>query len=109
MIIGRREDFIEKIQRACAAWKRQDAQLAVTAGEHSIFITALYVHLECIDCEPDGSEQSYEDYPDAVFVSLSEAVGNRDTELKRGILAYFEEHSPRAKATAERQLKLEFS
>lgn len=106
MIVGRLEDYIDKISRACAAWRRQDASLAIPTYGQAFFVTALYTYLDLIDYEPDGTEQSYEDYPDEVFVGLYEAVKNRDADLRDGILAYFEKHDPRAKATAAQQLTL---
>ena len=108
MIIGRRSDFIAKIRIACAAWKREDTTLAITTQGHSIFITALDCVLKLTGVDDWENVKSWEDFPDAVFVEMYDLVSRRDPELKKEILAYFEKHNPRAKATAERQLKMEF-
>ena len=41
MLIGRREDFIEKMERACAAWRWQDTSLALYAREESSLLQAV--------------------------------------------------------------------
>ena len=116
MIIGRREDYIEKLKRDCAAWKRQDAQLSITAGSRSIFYIAMDVvaareeHTDIRDIEgyPVGSDQRIDWYSDAVLVDVSERVGRREGWLRLEILKYFEENDSRAKAAARQQLTMEF-
>ena len=103
MIIGRREDYIEKIRRACAAWQRQDVSIQLATQGSSIFITALDCILELTGIANWQDVTHWEDFPDEVFVTLYEYVSNRDADLKRKILAYFERLNPRAKATAELQ------
>ena len=41
MIIGRREDYFDKIKRACGAWQRQDGSLSISTSGKSIFLAAL--------------------------------------------------------------------
>lgn len=109
MIIGRRSDYIDKIRRACAAWKRQDSTLQITTQGHSIF----YIALKAV-AELEGHEDirdihgipSADWYDDEVLEDLYRYVSDRDVRLKREILAHFEKHSPRAKATAKLQLTL---
>lgn len=109
MIIGRREDYIAKIKRACAVWKRQDATLHIATQGRSIF----YVALEAVS-ELEGHEdiRDVEGYPSAdwyaddVLEDLYRYVSDRDATLKRKILEHFDKHDPRAKATAKRQLTL---
>ena len=108
MIIGRREDFIEKIRRGCAAWQRRDATLQIATQGHSIFVTAFDEFLKLTEGETSGFHHELEDYEDAVLVDFYEAVSRRDASLKERILSYYEAHDPRAKAAAERQLKLPF-
>ena len=108
MIIGRREDFIEKIRRSCAAWQRRDATLQITTLGHSIFVTAFDEFLKLTEGEASGFHHELEDYEDAVLVDFYEAVSCQNESLKQRILSYYEAHDPRAKAAAERQLKLPF-
>ena len=108
MIIGRREDFIEKIRRSCAVWQRSDATLQIATLGHSIFVTAFDEFLKLTEGEASGFHQELEDYEDAVLVDFYEAVSRRDASLKQKILSYYEAHDPRAKAAAARQLKLPF-
>lgn len=108
MIIGRREDFIAKIRISCAAWKREDTVLEIATQGYSIFVTAFDEFLKLTEGEHSGFYHDLEKYEDAILVDFYEAVARRDDALKRRILAYYEKHNPRAKATAERQLKMEF-
>ena len=109
MIIGRREDFIAKIQRACAAWKRQDATLHITTEGHSIFYPVLKIIAE-LDGHDDIRDMegipSSDWYGDEVLEAAYRCVSERDATLKREILAHFEKHNPRAKATAKLQMRL---
>ena len=107
MIIGRRDDFIAKIRISCAAWRREDTTLAITTQGHSFFVTAFHEFMKLTEGPDSGYYQQIEDYEDEVLVEFFEAIERRDYALKRGILAYYEKHNPRAKATAERQLKME--
>ena len=109
MIIGRREDFIAKIRRSCAAWQRRDATLQIATQGHSIFVTAFDEFLKLTEGEASGFyHELLEDYEDAVLVGFYEAVSCCDASLKERILSYYEAHDPRAKAAAARQLKLPF-
>ena len=82
MIIGRREDFIQKIRVACRTWQRQDTLLYMAAHGEPLFITALYESLKITGYTPEGFEQSWQDYPDAVFEDLYERVKARDADLR---------------------------
>ena len=108
MIIGRREDFIEKIRRSCATWQRSDASLEIATQGHSIFVTAFEEFLKLTEGEDSGYHHELEKYPDVVLVDFYEAVSCREESLRERILSYYEAHDPRAKAAAERQLKLPF-
>ena len=86
MIIGRLEDYIERIKRELRVWQRQDANLHISTQGQSIFMTALYESMELSGQPIEGHEQSYEEYPDAVFIDLQQRVRDRDPQLKRKIL-----------------------
>lgn len=105
MIIGRLEDYIERIKRDLRSWQRQDATLQLSAGGASLFVTALYESIDLSGADIP-IERSYQEYPDEVFIELQKRVSTRDPQLKQRILAYYEKHDPRAKAAAAAQLTL---
>ncbi|MXV82708.1 hypothetical protein F4Z98_04975 [Candidatus Poribacteria bacterium] len=108
MIIGRLEDYIERIKRDLRIWQRQDATLQLSTGGASLFVTALYESIALSGADIP-TEQDYQEYPDEVFVELQKRVSVRDPQLKQRILAYYEKHDPRAKAAAAAQLTLFYS
>ena len=107
MLIGRREDFIEKMERACAAWRWQDVSLALYArGATSLLQAVLQVEdnaehdISIYDPDADAF------YDDQLLCDCYELITRRDLNLRSKVIKYFEARDPHAAEAQKHQLTM---
>ena len=108
MLIERREDFIEKMWRACGIWKRKDTALALSLKGINMLAIALEITSDpTADIRDRESGYSIEEwYSDEELVACYDLIKAQDTKLRQELMAYADKHNPRAKATDKQQLRL---
>ena len=108
MLIERRDDFIEKMWRACGLWKRKDTALALSLKGINMLAIALEITSDpSVDIRDLESGYSIEEwYSDEELERCYELIKVQDTDLRQKLMAYAEKRNPRAKATDKQQLRL---
>ena len=105
MIVGRIQDFLEKMHVAGTAWKREDASLSLMSREFNFTRAVLWV--ECMRRDR-RYERDWEEFDDEFIVDCYHLMKQRNWELRRELIRYFESTSPAAKSAEKNQLTLKF-
>ena len=104
MLIGRPQEFIAKMQRACAAWLRQDASLAVYARGHSLLKVILNIEADLGYTADIYDPMICEDHQ--LLSDCYDLIRSRDLDLRYRILQYLKANDPNAEARKKHQLTM---